>query len=172
VRESRSGPVRDLLHIQTTVNGRQVTIEVEPRLKLAEFLRSRLGLTGTKISCEMQVCGACTVLLDGRPVSACTTLTAEIDGRIVLTIEGLGSTSEGLDPIQQAFARHSAFQCGFCTSGMIMTLKAALDQAKSKSSSELIECLDGNICRCGTYGAILEVIDELVRNESVDQRAQ
>ena len=162
-----------LLRIEATVNGREIRAEIEPRLKLAEFLRFRLGLTGTKVSCEMQVCGACTVLVDGRPVSSCTTLAVEIDARTVMTIEGLSPAPGMLHPIQEAFARHSAFQCGFCTSGMIMTLKAALDRGGARSAADLVECLDGNICRCGTYGAILEVIDELVRNQatSSEERA-
>src|SRR3954467_9281764 len=118
---------RPTITISTTVNGREQTLVIEPRETLAELLRDRLGLTGTKVSCDVQVCGACTVLVDGRPVSACTYLAYELRDREVLTIEGLAPSPGQLHVLQQAFVDENAFQCGFCTPGMLLAAKCLLD---------------------------------------------
>jgi carbon-monoxide dehydrogenase small subunit len=140
------------------LNARPVDVQCEPQETLGEVLRDRLNLTGTKISCDAQVCGACTVLLDGHPVSACTTLAYEARDRGVLTIEGLSSPGGQLHPIQQAFIDEFAFQCGFCTPGMIMAAKALLDETPEPSDEEIIHQLDGNLCRCTGYLPILKAV--------------
>ena len=145
------------VEITTTINGAQVERPIPPRLTLAEFLRDRMGLTGTKLSCELQVCGACTVLVDGLPVSSCTYLAADIDGADVLTIEGLG-TDRNLHPIQQAFIDNFAMQCGFCTPGFVLMTKALLEETPEPTSAEISEYMEGNICRCTGYRSILEAV--------------
>ncbi len=145
------GSVRE---ITLTVNGAIHSLEVEPRKTLAEVLRDELGLTGTKVSCNRATCGACTVVMEGRPVFACHTLAVQADGRSVLTIEGL-STGEKLHPIQEAFIEHDAFQCGFCTPGMIMALKAALDRNPNATREQVRYAIAGNLCRCAAYEHIL-----------------
>jgi aerobic-type carbon monoxide dehydrogenase small subunit (CoxS/CutS family) len=121
-------------------------------------LRNQLNLTGTKISCEVEVCGACTVLINGLPVSSCTTLAYEARGKNVTTIEGLEKADGTLHPIQQAFIDEFAFQCGFCTPGMIMSAKALLDENPKPSRSEIIHHMDGNICRCTGYVPIVNAV--------------
>jgi aerobic-type carbon monoxide dehydrogenase small subunit (CoxS/CutS family) len=143
------------LHVSAVVNGETVVRSVEPRITLAEFLRDRLGLTGTKLSCELQVCGACTVLVDGLPVSACTFLTADVDGCHVTTIEGIGS-ERSLHPIQQAFVDKFAMQCGFCTPGFVLMTKALLDEHPNPDAEQVVDYMEGNICRCTGYRSILE----------------
>lgn len=143
--------------ITVTVNGRPHTRTIAPRLTLAEFLRDGLGLTGTKLSCEMQVCGVCTVLVDDLPVSACTYLAADVDGSGVLTIEGLASGSE-LHPIQDAFIDNFALQCGFCTPGFIMMAKALLDEMPAPTSEDINRHFEGNICRCTGYQPITAAV--------------
>jgi carbon-monoxide dehydrogenase small subunit len=140
------------------LNGKSVEVECEAQETLAEVLRERLNLTGTKISCEVQVCGACTVLVDGLPVSSCTELAYEARGKNVLTIEGLERPDGTLDPIQQAFINEFAFQCGFCTPGMIMSAKALLDENSRPTEDEIIHHMDGNICRCTGYLPIVKAI--------------
>ncbi len=143
--------------VTTTVNRRTHVRTVPARTTLAEFLRDELGLTGTKVSCEMQVCGVCAVLVDGLPVSACTYLAADIDQRQVLTIEGLAADGN-LHPIQAAFVDHFALQCGYCTPGFVMMSKALLDETPEPSAEEVAEALDGNICRCTGYQPILKAV--------------
>lgn len=143
--------------IDVDVNGIHFSRRVANRTTLAAFLRDELGLTGTKLSCEMQVCGVCTVLVDGKPVSACTYLAADVDGCEVLTIEGLGSP-EALHPIQQAFIDRFALQCGFCTPGFIMMAKSLLDEHPSPSRDDVIHHLEGNICRCTGYRPIVDAV--------------
>ncbi len=145
--------------VTTSINDKTVNLDVEPRWTLAELLRDELRLTGTKVSCEMQVCGACTVLVDGSPVSSCTYLAADTDGRDVMTIEGLGGPTD-LHVIQQAFDEGYAFQCGFCTPGFIMMTKALLDANPAPSRQEIIEHLDGNICRCTGYAPIVAAVEQ------------
>ena len=145
------------LRISLTVNGREHTVTVEPHDTLIELIRDRLGLMGTKKSCDMQVCGACTVLLDGHPVSSCTMLAFEARNTALLTIEGLAQ-GDTLHPIQEAFIEHSGFQCGFCTPGMILTAKALLDENPTPSEDDIKHYMRGNICRCTGYKRILEAV--------------
>jgi aerobic carbon-monoxide dehydrogenase small subunit len=147
-----------LIRLQMTVNGRPVAVDVEPRTILLDLLRDRLTLTGAKRSCDSQVCGACTVLLDGRPVSSCCTLAYEADGRTVETIEGL-SGSNGLHPIQQAFVDRAAIQCGFCTPGFVLTTKALLAENPQPTREEIEAFVGGNLCRCTGYWNILEAVE-------------
>jgi aerobic-type carbon monoxide dehydrogenase small subunit (CoxS/CutS family) len=143
--------------VSLTVNGRPVELSLEPRETLAYALRERLGLTGTKVSCDIQVCGACTVLLDGRSVSACTTLAVDADGRTVETVEGLAD--EGvLSPLQQAFIDCAALQCGYCTAGMLMSATELLRENPSPTRQAVIEHLEGNICRCTGYEPIVAAV--------------
>ncbi len=142
--------------ISLRLNGVARTVEIEDQVLLVELVRS-LGLTGTKVSCDTEVCGACTVLLDGRPVSACTTLALEADGRSVLTIEGLAKANQ-LHPLQQAFIDNFAFQCGFCTPGMILAAKALLDERPSPTAEEVRRWMEGNICRCTGYQSIVDAV--------------
>lgn len=134
--------------------------ECEPQETLAELLRERLNLTGTKISCEVQVCGACTVLVDGLPVSSCTMLAYEVRDKNVLTVEGLARPDGTLHPIQQAFIDEFAFQCGFCTPGMILAAKALLEENPKPTEAEIIHFMDGNICRCTGYVPIVRAIQK------------
>ena len=140
------------------LNGRPSEVECEHQETLAEVLRDRLNLTGTKVSCDVQVCGACTVLVDGLPVSSCTFLAYEARDKNVLTIEGLSRPDGTLHPIQQAFIDEFAFQCGFCTPGMILSVKALLDENPKPSREEIIHHMDGNICRCTGYVPIVAAI--------------
>ena len=143
--------------ISFTLNGKLQELEVEPHELLLDVVRDRLGLTGAKRSCDVEVCGACTLLVDGRPLSACTTLAFEVRGRSVLTIEGLAVDGK-LHPLQQAFINHGGFQCGFCTPGMILASKALLDENPHPSEEELKHFMHGNICRCTGYKKIIESI--------------
>ncbi len=143
--------------VRGTVNGVAVDRDVPNRLTLAEFLRDELGLTGTKVSCELEVCGVCTVLVDGRPVSACTFLAVDIDGADVLTVEGLERDGE-LHPVQEAFIDEFAFQCGYCTPGFLMMSVALLARNPAPSADEIKEYLDGNICRCTGYRPIVQAV--------------
>jgi aerobic-type carbon monoxide dehydrogenase small subunit (CoxS/CutS family) len=143
--------------ITGAINGREHTLEVDNSLLLLDLLRD-LGLTGAKPSCEMEVCGACTVQLDGLPVSSCSTLALELDGRSVETVEGLGASDADLHPVQQAFLKHSAFQCGFCTPGMVMTAKALLEANPAPSREDVVHWLEGSICRCTGYEPIVDAV--------------
>ena len=144
--------------LRTRINGREYALDIEPRESLAEVLRDRLHLTGTKVSCDVQVCGACTVLLDDLPVSACTVLAYEARGREVLTVEGLAGPSGELHPLQQAFIDENAFQCGFCTPGMLIAAKSLLDQQPDATDADIIDYMQGNICRCTGYRPIVAAI--------------
>jgi carbon-monoxide dehydrogenase small subunit len=139
------------------LNGKLTSLEIEPRETLAEVLRARCRLTGVKLSCESQVCGTCTVLVDAIPVSACTYLAYEVRDKHVTTIEGLADGGH-LHPLQQAFLDNFAFQCGFCTPGMILAAKALLDENASASDEEIIAYMSGNLCRCTGYLGILKAI--------------
>ena len=145
------------IEIQFELNGETRRASVAPELLLADFLRHCLGLKGTKTSCEVEVCGACTVLLDGRPVSACATLTHEINGRSLTTIEGLGD-GEALHPVQEAFWEEGGFECGFCTPGMILAARALLDENPHPSEEDIKAALDGNTCRCTGYLSIIRSV--------------
>ncbi len=148
---------RQTLPLSFTVNGTRYDIEVEPHELLLDVIRKRLGLTGAKRSCDVQVCGACTLLLDGRPVSSCTLPAFEARGKDVLTIEGMAEDGK-LHPIQEAFIEYGGFQCGFCTPGMILTAKTLLDQNPNPTEEDVIEYMNGNICRCTGYKKIVESI--------------
>jgi carbon-monoxide dehydrogenase small subunit len=139
------------------MNGRPVTLDVRPEALLLDVLRDRLQLKGARRSCDMQVCGACTVLVDDAPVSACTFLAIEVDGRKVTTVEGLAD-GDRLHPLQDAFIDHGAVQCGFCTAGMLLTAKALLDEDPSPTPARVAEYLRGSLCRCTGYRKILDAI--------------
>ena len=146
------------MKLSLQLNGRAIEVDCEPADTLAEVLRNTLNLNGTKVSCEVQVCGACTVLIDGAPVSACTYLAYEARGKGVTTIEGLEKPDGTLHPLQQAFIDEFAFQCGYCTPGMIMSAKALLDESPQPTHDEIIHHMDGNICRCTGYVPIVAAI--------------
>lgn len=139
------------------VNGRMVQVSVRGSETLLDCLRDRLGLTGTKKGCDQGDCGACTVLVDGAPVNSCLVLASEVAGKEVTTIEGL-SRDGVLHPLQEAFIRHDAVQCGFCTPGMILTAAALLKENPHPSEEEIRHYLQGNLCRCTGYGKIVEAV--------------
>jgi len=159
------------MNLSFQLNGKPFEIECEAQETLAEVLRNRLNLNGTKISCEVQVCGACTVLVDGLPVSACTYLAYEARGKNVTTIEGLEKPDGTLHPIQQAFIDEFAFQCGFCTPGMIMAAKALLDENSKPTEDEIIYYMDGNICRCTGYVPIVKAIQRAADEMAKEKRS-
>lgn len=146
------------MKIAFLLNQKPVELDIEPQETLAEVLRDRCRLTGVKVSCEVQVCGSCTVLVDGLPVSACTFLAYEARGRQVTTIEGLASQDGLLHPLQQAFIAEFAFQCGFCTPGMILAAKSLLDEKTDLTEEEIQAYMDGNLCRCTGYLPIVRAI--------------
>jgi len=148
------------MRLELRVNGGPVVREIEPQELLLDFLRDRLGLTGAKRSCDMQACGACTVLVGGRPVSSCCFLAADTEGREVLTVEGLAERPE-FERLKEAFTRHAALQCGFCTPGMLLTVAALLETGELTSVEEVKRGLAGNLCRCTGYRGILEAVCEL-----------
>ena len=148
-----------MLPVLINVNGENWQGTIPAHETLLEFIRVRLGLTGTKRSCESQVCGACTVLVDEQPISSCNYLACEANGKSVLTIEGL-SQNDVLDPLQEAFMRNIGAQCGFCTPGQIMSAKGLLLANPSPTRQQITEWLSGNICRCGAYPAIVASVQE------------
>lgn len=143
------------MRVKFTLNGAASSFDVDDNVLLLDLIRDS-GLTGAKPSCEMQVCGACTVLVDGLPFSSCTTLAADVDGRRVETIEGL-STGD-LHPVQRAFLERFGFQCGFCTPGMVLAAKSLLEHEPHPTRDQIVHWMDGNICRCTGYQSILEAI--------------
>jgi aerobic-type carbon monoxide dehydrogenase small subunit (CoxS/CutS family) len=158
-----------LVPVTLEVNGTTLERTVEPRSILVDFLRGDLGLTGTKVSCELQVCGVCTVLVNGRPVSACTYLTVDANGQKVTTVEGL-SDGQTLHPLQEAFVDCFALQCGFCTPGFLMMSKALLDNQPNPDHEEIVDHLEGNICRCTGYRPIVEAVESVAaRGKASDQ---
>ena len=151
--------------IKITLNGDEISENVEPRLNLADFLRHSLGATGTHVGCEHGVCGACTVNVDGLAVRSCLMFAIQADGKSVTTIEGIANSDDSLHPIQEAFQNHHGLQCGFCTPGMIITLEAFLKKNPSPTENEVRKAISGNICRCTGYqqivSAALEAADNL-----------
>jgi len=143
--------------ISLCVNGEWRELAVKPRTTLVEAIRDLVGLTGTKASCESGTCGACTVLLDGRPVLSCITLAVECDGAQVRTVEGLAE-GEKLSPLQEAFLDHGAVQCGFCTSGMLMSASALLERDPKPDREAINKALEGNLCRCTGYNGIVDAV--------------
>ncbi len=143
--------------IRLVVNGVERRIEVEDRWTLVELVRDHLGLTGTKIGCDRGECGACTVLLDGKPVYSCSYLAVWVDGRSIQTVEGLAG-SDRLHPLQQAFIEHDGPQCGFCTSGQLMSAKALLARNPHPTADEVRAALTGNLCRCSNYNRYVEAV--------------
>jgi aerobic-type carbon monoxide dehydrogenase small subunit (CoxS/CutS family) len=150
----------DDVEVELIVNGEAVRASVAPAELLLDFLRERLGLTGAKRSCDAEVCGTCTVLVDGGPVSACTYLACEAHGREVLTVEGFAQSAEFAE-FENAFMRHAALQCGYCTPGLLLTLKSLRDAGELRSDEDIRHGLDGSICRCTGYRAILVAAREL-----------
>jgi aerobic-type carbon monoxide dehydrogenase small subunit (CoxS/CutS family) len=146
--------------ISTTVNGRRLDAAVKPNQTLLEYLRDDLALKGSVEGCGVGVCGSCTVLLDDRPVSSCLMLATNAEDRNITTLEGLAQDGE-LDPVQKAFLKHQAFQCGYCTPGMIMAVKGLLASNPHPSEAEARDYLSGNLCRCGTYVEVLAAVKEL-----------
>jgi carbon-monoxide dehydrogenase small subunit len=143
--------------IRMRVNGKEYTVEVPPQRLLIDCLRYDLGLTGTKEGCSVGVCGACTVLMDGRTISSCLTLTLFADGKELTTVEGLAQDGK-LHPVQQAFIDYGGFQCGICTPGMVVAAKALLDQNPNPSDDDIKDWMMGNLCRCTGYYKIIESI--------------
>jgi len=150
------------MNVTLTVNGETLSLDVPPSTTLLDLLRDRLGLHGTKEYCHSGVCGACTVLADGKAVSSCSMLAGQVEGADVLTIEGL-TPEEGLHPIQQAFVDNFGLQCGYCTPGMILLAKALLDENPAPTREEIIRYMGGNICRCTGYAGILRSVEAAVK---------
>lgn len=143
--------------VRFKVNGKRVAADVEPRVTLLDYLRDRLQLTGTKKGCNEGACGTCTVLIDGKRMNSCLTLTVQCDGREVTTIEGIGSL-EHLHPVQQAFIDHDAFQCGYCTPGQIVSAVACIAEGHATDAEIVREWMSGNICRCAAYPQITAAV--------------
>ena len=150
--------------ISLTLNGREISETVEPRLHLADFLRHTLGATGTHLGCEHGVCGACTVNVDGEAIRSCLMFAVQADGKNIITIEGISNTDDTLHPIQEAFRRHHGLQCGFCTPGMIITLEAFLKKHPNPTEVEIRSAISGNICRCTGYQSIVAAALEAAGN--------
>ena len=150
------------------VNGINYQVEVEPWRTLVEVLRETLGLTGTKKSCNEGECGACTVMMEGRPVASCLVLAMDAQGKEIVTIEGL-SEGERLHPIQEAFLKHGAIQCGFCTPGMVISAKALLDQNPKPTVTEVRKAISGNLCRCTGYQHIVDSI--MAASKMIEKKA-
>ncbi len=150
--------------ISLTLNGREISETVEPRLHLADFLRHTLGATGTHLGCEHGVCGACTVNVDGEAIRSCLMFAVQADGKNIITIEGISNTDGTLHPIQEAFRHHHGLQCGFCTSGMIITLDAFLKKHPNPTEVEIRSAISGNICRCTGYQSIVAAALEAAGN--------
>ena len=149
--------IEGLFTVTTSVNGATYTRVVEPRLLLSDFLRHEIGLTGTHVGCEHGVCGACTILFDGLPMRSCLMLAAQAHGHEIVTVEGLAD-GDRLHPLQEAFREAHGLQCGFCTPGILMTMKAFLDEHPSPNEAEIREALSGNLCRCTGYQHIVEAV--------------
>lgn len=157
------------MKLEFTLNGKMVMVDVPSHWTLLRVLREKLGLTGTKEGCGIGECGACTVLIDGRPVNACLVMAPKAEGRSVETIEGLGSR-DSLHPLQQSFIDHGAVQCGFCTPGILMSAKALLNENPHPTRDEVKEAISGHLCRCTGYQQIIEAI-EGVREQSLQFRS-
>jgi len=155
------------MSIQVKVNGQVRAAVLDDRTTLLDALRDHFGLTGTNKGCDQGACGACTVHVDGRRMLSCLMLAAQCDGREVTTIEGL-ATAEGLHPMQDAFLRHDAFQCGYCTPGQIMSAVCLLQEGRAGTDDEIREFISGNLCRCGAYPNIVAAVREVARQGRTD----
>ena len=160
-----AAPPAPATEVTLHVNGRTHRLTVETRVTLLETVRERLGLTGTKKGCDRGECGACTVLVDGRRVKSCLTLAVMEDGREITTVEGL-ARGEELHPVQEAFIRRDAFQCGFCTPGQIMSAVACIDEGHTGSDDEIREWMSGNLCRCGCYPNIVDAVRDAAKERA------
>jgi xanthine dehydrogenase YagT iron-sulfur-binding subunit len=156
----RVRPQNQRMDVSLTINGDTLPIDLEPRVSLLDALREHLGLTGSKKGCDQGTCGACTVWVDGRRVLACLTLAVTCEGRDVTTIEGLAADGE-LHPMQRAFIEHDALQCGYCTSGQIMSAVKLLEEADASTDADIAEFMSGNICRCAAYPNIRAAIRQV-----------
>jgi len=165
----RSGPAGseirgpDIVQVSFTVNGKPYNVQIEPRVTLLDAIRDHIGLTGSKRVCNRGECGACTVILNDKPVYACSLFALDADGSTIETIEGLAKEDQ-LHPIQESFVKHDAMQCGFCTSGFVMSSAALLKSNPSPSLEQIKEGVAGNLCRCGTYPHIFTAVDEAATN--------
>ncbi len=160
-KETIVGPGK--VKINFILNGKKVAAQIEPRTTLVDLLRDDLHLTGTKIGCNRGACGACTVILEGKAVSSCMVLALDAAGRSIETIENLATADDRLHPVQTAFIEHDAFQCGFCTSGMIMSGKNLLDHNRQPTMEDIKTAVSGNLCRCGTYPYVFDAIEEAAK---------
>jgi len=147
------------ISVSLTVNGKPVSAEVQARTLLVEFLRDELQLTGTHVGCDTAQCGACTILIDGKPVKSCNLLAVQAQGAAVTTIEGL-ATNGSLHPMQAAFKKHHGLQCGFCTPGMVLAAVGLAERTKEPTEAQVREALDGNFCRCTGYHNIVKAVTE------------
>jgi len=157
------------MNVSMTVNGTTQEHDVEPRLLLVHYIREALGLTGTNVGCDTSSCGACTVLVNGESVKSCTMLAVQADGTEITTIEGLAHDGE-LHPMQEAFRENHGLQCGYCTPGMVMSSVGLLQSNPSPSSDQIVQFLQGNICRCGTYPHIVEAVHQAAK--TMQERAR
>ncbi|MEO6000035.1 MAG: 2Fe-2S iron-sulfur cluster-binding protein [Chitinophagaceae bacterium] len=164
--DERIASALEKLPVNLEINGRRFTLSLEPRVTLLDLLREQLALTGTKKGCDHGQCGACTVLVDGRRINSCLTLAVMHDGKKITTIEGLGSI-EKLHPMQEAFIKHDGFQCGYCTSGQIMSGVAVIREGHAGSEEEIREYMSGNICRCGCYTHIVDAIIDVKKGGQI-----
>jgi aerobic carbon-monoxide dehydrogenase small subunit len=148
------------VRIEFMCNGRKTVVEAAPEMRVLDLLRNQLGLTGTKEGCGRGECGACTILLDGQPVNACILYAAKLQGRRVLTIEGVAGADGKLDPVQEAFLEEGAVQCGYCTPGMVLSAKALLAKNPRPTAAAIEEGLSGNFCRCTGYAKIVKAVQK------------
>jgi len=155
--------------LKLTVNGQPYELYVNPKTLLVQVLRDYLGLTGTKRGCNSSSCGACTVVLNGMAVKSCSILALQADGAEVLTVEGLAQGTK-LHPLQEAFLDHGAYQCGFCTSGMLMASRALLEENPKPTKEQIKEGIDGNICRCTGYNSIIRAVTAVVKGEYKEEK--
>jgi len=150
--------------LRLTVNGQPYEVYVKPKTLLVDVLRNELGLTGTKRGCESSSCGICTVILNGMAVKSCSILALQADGAEIITVEGLANGDQ-LHPLQKAFLDYGAYQCGFCTPGMLASAKAFLDETPKPTEDEIREAIDGNVCRCTGYNSIIRAMTAVVNGE-------
>ncbi|MFC7063772.1 (2Fe-2S)-binding protein [Halobacillus seohaensis] len=154
-----------VIEVSFTINQKQINLEVIPTTRLVDILRDELHLTGTKVSCGIGRCGACSVMIDGNLMNSCLVMTYQVEGASITTIEGVAQ-DEGIHPIQSAFLEEGGFQCGYCTPGMIMAVKALLEDNPSPTEEEIKTGLSGNLCRCTGYGGIIRAVQRLAASSS------